>query len=326
MLDSRMILFLHGQDDFLISRRKRALVEAFTKKYAGGEVFVFDFEDARRPEDVRRALDACGGGLFATEKMIVFLHPLALEETAQKQVAGFLKEEAKALPERTILLFVETGKWKKSDPLAKALMATFDKEEVYDPLTGPALGRFVDKELALFNPLVRFDGPGRERFLALLGENGATLLTELEKLATFRKEGVITREDVELLIARPEEEGIWQALDALGRGNQHTALLLFRREGEKSEGVYPVLSMCAWQVRRLLLVREAWDKGIKRPADIVSATKLPSFTVQKALSVIEHLTLPRLKRGLALLSDIDTNLKQGKADPEVSLDLFVWKF
>jgi len=48
--------------------------------------------------------------------------------------------------------------------------------------------------------------------------------------------------------------------------------------------------------------------------------------VQKALATIEHFPLPRLKRGLAFLSNIDTDLKQGKADPEVSLDLFVWKF
>jgi DNA polymerase III delta subunit len=44
------------------------------------------------------------------------------------------------------------------------------------------------------------------------------------------------------------------------------------------------------------------------------------------MAVIQELPLSRLKKSLALLSDIDTALKQGKADPEVSLDLFVWKF
>lgn len=57
-----MIIFLHGEDEFLVLRRKRALVQAFTKKYPAGEVFTFDFEDQGRPEDVKRALGACEGG------------------------------------------------------------------------------------------------------------------------------------------------------------------------------------------------------------------------------------------------------------------------
>ena len=137
---------------------------------------------------------------------------------------------------------------------------------------------------------------------------------------------MLTVEDVETHLRAPEENNIWNALDALGRSDRKQALLLFRTETEKGDGAYPVLSMCAWQVRRLLLIREAYDKGIRRPADIAVATKLPPFTVQKAMATIEHLSLARLKNVLALLSDIDTALKQGKADPEASLDIFVWRF
>lgn len=89
---------------------------------------------------------------------------------------------------------------------------------------------------------------------------------------------------------------------------------------------YQILSMCAWQVRRLLLIREAFDQGVRNPRDIASRTKLPPFTVQKALPTIQHFSLARMKKGLGLLSEIDTALKQGKANPLVSLDLFVWKF
>ena len=133
-------------------------------------------------------------------------------------------------------------------------------------------------------------------------------------------------QDIEALLVAPTENNIFIALDALGRGDQKRALLLFRTETQKGDGVYPVLSMCAWQIRRLIAIREAYDRGIRRPGDIASATKLPPFTVQKAMATIEHLTLTRLKKSLALLSDIDTALKQGKADPEASLDIFVWKF
>lgn len=321
-----MLIFLHGEDEFLVGRRKQALVRAFKKKYISGEVFTFDFEDQGRPEDVKRALGSCEGGLFATEKMVVFLHPFALGELAEKLLLGFLKEHLESLPEHTILLFVHTEKVKKTHPIAKLLFAQADTNEEYGVLDERGLRTLVTKELATSHKAVTFDSRALTLFLSLTEGNTARVVSELEKLAAFKGEGQITMEDIEALMTTPEEVNIFAALDALGKGDRKEALLLFRRESAKGEGVFPVLSMCAWQVRRLLLVREACDRGIRRPADIAVATKLPPFTVQKAVAVIERFPLSRLKNGLMLLSDIDTNLKQGKADPEVSLDLFVWKF
>lgn len=321
-----MLIFLHGEDEFLVGRRKRALVQAFQKKYAGADVFVFDFEDQGMVSDVERALAACESGLFATEKMVVFLHPFVLGGDSEKLMARFLKEHVAELPERTILLFISVGKVKKTAPLAKLLITKMDKEEVYDALDGRALQNFIQKELGFFNDQVTFDPQALHMFLALTEGDMARMLSEMEKLATFKSAGLITTDDIVTLLAVPEEQNIFNALDALGRGDQQQAMFLLRAETTKYEGVYPVLSMCAWQVRRLLLVREAFDRGIRRPADVVATTKLPPFTVQKAMATIERFPLSRLKNSLSLLSDIDTALKQGKADPAVSLDLFVWRF
>ncbi len=321
-----MILFLHGQDDFLVGRRKRALIAAFTKKYTGADVFIFDFEDQGSTADVKRSLEACEGGLFTSEKIVVFLHPFVLGELAQKMMQRFLQEQATALPEKTILLFVHVGKLKKTDILTKALLSVMDKEEVYDPQEGRALGQMVSKELALLNEAVSFDEVSLAFFLSQTGGDMARTMTELEKLATFKGAGVLTKEDIELLLTMSKEQALWGALDALSRGARKEALFLFRKEADSADGVFALLSMCAWQIRRLLLVREAYDQGIRRPSDVAATTKLPPFTVQKAMAHIEQFPVTRLKQGLSLLSDIDTALKQGKADPEASLDLFVWKF
>lgn len=321
-----MLIFLHGEDEFLVGRRKRSLVSAFQKKYQTGEVFIFDFEDQGTALDVKHALDACEGGLFATEKMVVFLHSSVLGDVPQKLMMDFLKKHVSALPEHTILLFVETGKIKKTQPLTKTLLSVMDTEELCNPKDNKALQTLISKELAASYDQVQFDPQALALFLTLVADDTAKLMTELEKVATFRGEGIITVADVKLLLTTGVESTVFEALDALGRGDRKRALLLFRQESEKSEGVFPVLSMCAWQVRRLLLVREAFDHGIHRSSDIVPATKLSPFTVQKALAVIEHFPLVRIKKGLTLLSDIDSAWKQGKADSEVSLDLFVWKF
>jgi DNA polymerase III delta subunit len=320
-----MILLVHGEDDFLVGRRKRSLQQTFAKKYPEGEIFVFDFEDQGSLASVKQALDACEGGLFATEKMVIFLHPFALHETGEKLLISFLQDQVATLPEHTILLFVHTGKLKKTHPVTKVLLKKMDKEEVCTLPEGARLRQFLKTELSRIHDSVTISDRAIEMLLSLSGST-ARMLGELEKLVLYKGEGVIEAEDVALLLEVPQETNIWKALDALGRGDREQALLLFRKETKKTDQVYQVLSMCAWQVRRLLLIREAFDQGIRTPGEIASYTKLPPFTVQKALPAIQRFSLARMKKGLGLLSEIDTALKQGKADPLVSLDLFVWKF
>ena len=320
-----MLILLHGEDNFLVGRRKQALVKAFQKKYSRGEVFVFDFEGEGGVDGVGRALAACADGLFSVEKMVIFFHSFSLEEKAEKMLVTFLAEQGRRTDEKLLLLFVESGKIKKSTPLAKALFSALNKEEEVASTKDQGLA-LVKKELALLENELTFEPQALKLFLAATGSDAARIVSELEKLTTFKEAGKITISDVELLLERPQEQVIFQALDALGRGEKKRALLLFHQEGQKSGGVFPLLSLCAWQVRQMLIVREAFDRGIRRSPDVVVATSLSPYVVQKALAVIEYFPLARLKRGLSLLSDIDTALKQGKADPFVSLVLFVWKF
>lgn len=323
-----MIIFLHGEDEFSVNRRRRALGKVFAEKYPEAEIFTFDFEDQGLPEDVRRALGACEDGLFATRKMVVFLHPLELGELSEKLLLQFLQERRK-LESETTLLFAHPGKIKKTHPVTSALLKLADKEEAFTKLdikNQAAIRKLVEKEAAAFDLGIVFSRDALELFISSVGNDTARIVTELEKLSAYKMGGKIEAGDVALLLEDVQENVIFTALDALGRGDKKQALVLFHREAGKTEGAFPVLSMCAWQARRLLVIREAFDNGLRRAGDIARETKLAPFVVQKALGSIERFPMARIKGGLAMLSDFDTELKQGRMDPGVALDLFVWKF
>lgn len=321
-----MILFLHGEDGFSVNKRRIVLQKAFAKKYPQAEFFVFDFEDQGSPEDVRRALGTCEGGLFAARKMVTFLHPFELGETAEKLLLGFLESFAQKADTETALLFVNPGKIKKAHPLAKFLTKHSDKEEAFARLEEKNISAHIRRELALLDPQASFSRDALPIFMASLGTDTARIRTELEKLSSYKPGGVFEVEDVILLTGTARESAIFEALDSLGQGNRKRALLLLHREAAGPEGAHPILAMCAWQARRILIAREAFDSGMRRAGDIAAQTKLPPFVVQKMLGTIGSFPLPRIKKGLALLSDFDTQLKTGGMDPEVALDLFIWKF
>ncbi len=321
-----MILLLHGEDGFRVNRRRLALQQAFAKKYPGADIFTFDFEDRRSLADVREAVSLCEGGLFASEKLVVMLHLMSLEGESEKFLIEFLKAFKKDTVSKTTLLFVEPGKIKKTQPIAKCLLKEADKVETFEKMSEAEAAAYIKKELKSIDDAMSFSRDGLQTFLSVTGGSSARMRSELEKLSNFKPGEMIEKEDVLMLSRMPSESAIFEALDSLGRGEKEKALTLLSREADKPEGVFPVLGMCAWQVRRMLLVRDAFDGGVRRPGDIASATKLAPFVVQKTLGSIEYFPLTRIKAGLSLLSEFDTKMKTGGMTPQAALDLFVWKF
>lgn len=321
-----MILFIHGGDGFLVNERRSFLQKAFTQKYPKGELFVFDFEDQSTLDDVRHSLAACEGGLFASRKMVVFLHPFELGETGEKVLLDFLEAYVKKDESEVTICFVNPEKIKKTHPLAKFLAKHADKEEVLEKLEEKNTGAYIKRELSLIDSKASFSRDALQLFITSLGTDTARIRTELQKLSTFKPGSVFEKEDVTLLVGSSSENSIFDALDALGRGDKRRAIILFHREADGPEGAHPILAMCAWQARRLLQVREMFDKGILRSSDIASQTKIHPFVVQKMLGTINNFSPARIKQGLILLSEFDTALKQGSMDPHVALDFFIWKF
>jgi len=321
-----MILFLHGEDGFLVDKRRRFLQEAFSKKYPKGELFVFDFEDQGTLDNVKHSVAVCEGGLFASRKMVVFLHPFELGEMAEKALLDFLGAYVKKEESEVTLCFVNPGKTKKTHPLAKFLLKHASKEEIFEKLQTKNIGTYIKHELSLIDSKASFSREALQSFLSVLGTDTARIQTELQKLSAFKPEGIFEKEDITLLVGNSAENIIFDALDALGRGDKRQAVILFYREANGPRGALPILALCAWQVRHLLQVREMFDKGILRSTDIASQTKIHPFVVQKILGTINNFSIARIKHGLMMLSDFDAAFKQGNMDADVALDLFIWKF
>ena len=321
-----MILFLHGNSSLLIERRRRALALGFSKKYPEGEMRLFDFEDQGEVADVREALGAGAEGLFSSRKLIIILHPFALREGGSDTLLNFLETYAEKASDEATFLFVETSSFRKNDKRVKALEKVAEKVEILDAPTGKGLETWVQKELSSFDPAARITREALDDLIHATKGELPRLASEIEKLSIFCEGREITREDVECLVEFSREDVIFQALDALSRGNTSQALLLFRAEEAKPEGAYPLLSMCAWQTRRLLLVRECFDRGTRNASEVAVYADLRPFAAEKALQGITRFSLERLKKSLMLLAEFDVSIKRGALDPSVALNLFIWRF
>ncbi|CAN5162822.1 hypothetical protein BH24CHL7_BH24CHL7_15860 [soil metagenome] len=127
---------------------------------------------------------------------------------------------------------------------------------------------------------------------------------ELEKLALYRPDGTVTREDVEELVSEAVPGSTWAMLDAVaGRRTRDAAALLDRLMGQAAP--LPVLiAQLHRRLRELVIVREHLDAGTS-PPDLIRALKVQPFRAQKLAEQARAWQISELEAALDGLLDLD---------------------
>lgn len=131
---------------------------------------------------------------------------------------------------------------------------------------------------------------------------------ELEKLALYRPDGTIGREDVADLVAEAIPGSTWAFLDAVAARQPGPAA----RSAERllADGTpMPVLTtQIHRRLRELLIVRDHLDAGT-RPPELVKALRMQPFRAQKLTEQAGAWTMPELESALAALVELDLRSK-----------------
>lgn len=316
-----MIVLLTGKDRFRLVRRRSELRQGFLSKYPGGTVTVVDASTGTGPV-AQRILEAGSADLFSSACLLDIREALSLPDGE----AADVKDVLERLGGEASMIFSQSEPPKAKDKLFAFLRKHAGKTESFDELTPREAETFVRAEARAVVPGSSFSKAALATIVSACGADSSRLSSEAVKLALYRGDGEVTPDDVDLFIRENPQEKVFVALDALVAGNRARAIgLLLREARADSGGVQKLFGLLAWQIRELFKVRGEYDRGNTRADDIARATGMNPFVAGKTLSKMNAFPLPRLKSGLALLADLDADMKSGKIDPELALTLFVEK-
>jgi DNA polymerase-3 subunit delta len=156
-----------------------------------------------------------------------------------------------------------------------------------------------------------------------LGLHLRRLDNDLAKLAAYADGASITPEDVRALVVG-REATTFDLLDAVAEGRWRAAVTAYRRllqQGETPESVVPQLAAL---VRRLLLVHETLREGRSLQAEARELGLSPSPRYLAKLSQqAQRFTDAALEQAYHALLACDVDVKTGRADPEVAVELVV---
>lgn len=157
--------------------------------------------------------------------------------------------------------------------------------------------------------------------VGLLGPEAQRLAAEIEKLALFvGAEERIEAGTVEAQVGEERVRRIFELADAVAARDLEAALSLSRRLLALGESPLALLGILARQFRLLLRAQEALGRG-KRGAELARELGLLAFLGPRIEAQARDLSPSWLEAGLRRLARLDVELKGGRRDGALSLDL-----
>jgi DNA polymerase III subunit delta len=318
-----MYIFLYGSDLFRSVEKLSAMKSKYLEKNSSGtDLSVLDYDDNSSSKNLGNILSA--QGLFSAKRLVIVRNSLtkgSIDE--QKEILAFLKANPTLKNDiDLIVIFFEAGSPKKNGALFKFL-AIHSKKQEFAPLDG---GHLVNWALAYAKNMsdkISFSRNALNLLLASTGNDLYILSNEIKKLVNYKDSGIITENDVELLVKSKVDSTMFETIEALCSGNKDRALALLHEQIVKGEDTFYILSMYTYQIRTLLKIGYFYWQGMTSASDIAKVTKLHPYVVQKTLSQVRNISEEKAKQMLRDLAEVDLSAKTGKIDPILALDTFV---
>ena len=156
--------------------------------------------------------------------------------------------------------------------------------------------------------------------ISRLGEDAQKFVTEANKLSTYTDH--ITKETIELMVARPFEESSFALTNALVKNEKAKALQIYRDFKTLNQEPIVFISMVANQFRLYSEVFILAQNGLSL-GEIAKTLGVHEYRCRLALQAQKQYTLEEVLGILDQLYQLDYNIKSGQIDRYYGFELFL---
>ncbi len=307
-----MILLLHGKCNFLSLRELKKITSEQKKK--GSSLEYVDLKE-KHYQNFKSAFFS--RSMFSKKKTVVVKNGAGNERFEKK----FLKDKERFLASPYLLIFYSRKKLKKTKLLK--FLEKNSKTKEFEKLSKGKLRKWIKNEASRYN--AELTPSALKALLSLQRKDLWRLSLEINKLANYKgaskeKGATITKKDVDFLIREEVEKDIFKSIDALALKKKKKALTLIKNHLEEGDHPAYLLSMIAWQISRLLVIKEREERG-----ESLKDLGWHPYVVKKSRRISRNFSLKELKSFFHLTADFDLKIKTGRVDPELALELLVAK-
>lgn len=323
-----MVIFLYGADTF--SSKKK--LEEIKKKFLGKKSNI-NLESQEADDLNKNSLHALLFTQGFAKKKLIILKGLLLgkqkanhnKESLYQEIIQFIKKDNPnilVIQEGEIPLKSLTASGKKLYLLLekKALCQKFDLPKKYQ------IKQFIQKELQKRGIDI---SPSSLDIIGQEAEDLWQAKNQIDKITAWvfsQSKNYITQEDISNFhFDNLNEKEIFTFIDALIAGQKEQALNIITRILRQGESIDKIIFTLAKQFQTIFQIKKMLEKT-KNPSYLSSKLKLHPYYLSKMIKYSSFYTFEQLKKIYHQFLLIDLERKTSQTNPELLLDLLVYKF
>ena len=302
-----MIIFLYGEDTYRTREKLQEIVTEYKKVHKSGlnlRYFKESFNDLY--DSFKQS------SMFSEKKLFIIINPFTDSGFKEKFI-----DQKEFIDSSDIVVISQEGTIKKNSVLLKYLIKNAKFQE-FDFLIGLKLKNWIKSEVEKYNS--KIDEGAINQLIQYVGSDLWRMSNEIKKLVCFSKN--ITESAVSSLVKPNVEVDIFKTIEAIASKNKEKALSCLGDHIEKGESPLYLLSMINFQFRNLLIIKDLVERQIPY-YDIAKRSGLHPFVVKKAHYLLNSFSKSELEIIYSKIFKIDREIKNGRIEPLIALDLLV---
>ncbi len=309
-----MVFILYGTVDYLINKTIDKIVN--DNKIDEFNINKYDLTNNLLTEIIN---DASSMSLFGDKKIIIVNNAYIFTSSTKKYIEqdlNALENYLNNINTNTFLIFVVNEE--KLDE-RKKITKLVDK-----------IGKIIEcnnvDNITMIKELLddyQMSDQNVKYLLERVGNNSTLLNTEIEKIKIYKDtDKNITKEDIDLLTSKSLEVNNFKLINAIINGDKLNALNLYHERIKLNEEPIAIIVTLANQIRIMYQVKQLYLDGHTENS-IASILKIHPYRVKLANQNSKKYDADKLLTYLKKLADLDINIKTGRIDKTLGLELLI---
>lgn len=315
-----MIVFLYGENSYNSYRNLNGLINKYKEKHKESvNFFEFNFEEENDWDRLRSAVQVLP--LFKENKLIVVKNIFSGKESDNFKD---LIENNNLIEDKNTFLII----WEKL-PSSKLKTANFllkntsVKQNDFVQPEGNKLSSWVKKEFQERG--LEIQKEAIDSLILYAGSDLWRLANEIDKLSVFKREGIVNKDDINLLVVPDLEQNVFQLTDAILANNKEKSFEVLEKIVGRSNDpkiFISILAVITSQFRNFLIIKDLMDRSLAAN-QIAGKAGLHPYVVKISIPALHRFELDRLKIIYEKISSMESILKSKNLNPLLIFNLFL---
>lgn len=318
MEEIKNLYLFYGEEEYT----KNKHVEQIKNKIIDPASELMNFEKYEgKGVTVDQIIDSAETLPFMSERRLMVIKDSGFFKSGKKDESAKLATYIDQLPDTVCIVFMENNIDRRL-----SLYRKVNKNHVAREFKTPSdreLVEWTKKELKPYQ--VTMGNRAAEYFVQVVPTGMESIKNEIQKLATYKGQGEITKEDIDNVCTKSIDVRVFELVKELGNKNTKLALEAYHQLLEMKESPIGILAMIARQFRMILKVKYMRQLGHQNQS-IAKETGLRQFMVRESVTQAPNFTFSQLERAIKECLEADEKIKTGMMKAELAIELILIKY